>query len=137
VVVDASVVVAGLFAEGTVRDVLLTTDAVTLCAPAYLREEVERHLPRVANRARIPVEMVRTIFEDILGCLELIPVGVYASSMSEARRLARLADAIGDEDYIALALALNAKIWTLDRDFRRVAGIRVLSTRQVENLPTR
>jgi predicted nucleic acid-binding protein len=134
IVVDASVVVAGLFVNGTVRDVLLNAEGIALCAPSYLWEVTARHLPKVVTRARLPAETVRPVLEDLLDCIEKMPPGVYASSMVQARRLVLAADAFGDQEYIALALALEAPIWTLDRDFGRVPGLVVLSTELVESL---
>jgi predicted nucleic acid-binding protein len=134
VVVDASVVVAGLFVKGNVRDVLLNAEGIAFCAPSYLWEATLRQLPKVVKRARIPGETVRAVLEDLLDCIEKMPPGVYASTIVQARRLAVLADALADEDYIALAMGLDAPIWTLDRDFQRVPGLVVLSTERVESL---
>jgi len=132
VVVDASVVLAGLFKDGTVRDVLLNAEDLSFSAPLYLREEVEKQLARVASRAGIPRETVESVLEDILGAIDLVPSGVYSASLDLARRLAKRAEAVGDADYIALCLALEAPVWTLDKDFDRVPGLRVLRTKDVD-----
>lgn len=134
VVVDASVVIAALFKDGTVRDVLLNPEDILFQAPAYLRDECTRHIPDVAARARIPLATVEAILEDLLSAIESVPPGVYAGSMSRARELARGAKALGDEDYIALALATEAPVWTLDRDFRRVASVITLTTKDLSHL---
>lgn len=128
VVVDASVVIAGLFKDGTVRDSLLAAENVAYLAPSYLTSEVVRHLSDVSKRAKIPLPVVRTVLEDLLEAIELVPPGVYSKWMDVARRLARAAGALGDADYIALAFALEAPVWTLDKDFRRNRGLRVVST---------
>jgi predicted nucleic acid-binding protein len=131
VVVDASVLIAALLKDGTVRDALLRTVDVAFSAPAYLREEVGRHISRIASRSRVPQETVRVLIEDFLSVFELVPPGAYAAWMVPAGKLSRLAGAIEDAEYVALALALHAPIWTLDRDFSRIPGIRVLATRDV------
>jgi len=131
IVVDASVLLAGLFKDGTVRDALLNTHESLFAAPSYLKDEATRHLAEVAARARIPAPTVEAVLEDLLGAIELMPPGVYSGSMQFAMKLARAVGALEDADYLALALALDAPIWTLDKDFRRIPGIRVLSTRDV------
>ncbi|MCI4372417.1 MAG: PIN domain-containing protein, partial [Thermoplasmata archaeon] len=122
---------AGLFKDGTVRDTLLSTHESLFAAPSYLRDEVSRHLVEVAARARIPVPTVEVIFEDLLGAIDLMPSGVYSDFLQPATKLARTAGAPEDVDDLALALSLDAPIWTLDKDFRRIPGIRVLSTKDV------
>lgn len=134
VVVDVSVVVAGLFKDGTVRDVLLNSEDVAFCAPFYLKDEVARHLHEVASRARIPRATAEAILEDLLGAIELIPPGVYSAWTNAARGLTHTAGATGDSDYVALALAIEAPVWTLDKDFTRIPGIRLLATRDVAEL---
>jgi predicted nucleic acid-binding protein len=135
IVVDASVVLAGLFKDGTVRDLILNLTDVELCAPAYLREETFRQVSRVASRAKLSETTVRTVLEDLFGAVELIPAGVYSGWMERAEVLAKEAAAEGDSDYIALTLALDAPMWTLDRDLRRVPGLRILATADMKALP--
>lgn len=135
VVVDASVVVAGLFKDGTVRDLILNLADVELCAPAYVREETIRHVPRVASRAKLSEPTIRLVLEDLFRAIELIPEGVYSAWIGRASVLAREASAEEDSDYIALALALDAPIWTLDKELRRVPGLRILATRDMKAWP--
>lgn len=134
IVVDASVVVAGLFKDGTVRELILNLDDPELCAPAYIRQEAFRQIPRVATRAKLSEPIVRTVLEDLFGAIELIPAGVYSAWMGRALALAKKAAAVEDADYIALALALGAPVWTLDGDLRRVPGLRILATQDVKVL---
>lgn len=123
---------AGLFKDGTVRDILLNLEDGQLVAPQYLRSEVERHLPDVVVRSKMSEVTTRAVLEDLLGVIDLVPIEVYSSSMDQAREIARRADARGDEDYIAMALELDAPVWTLDKDFARTPGLSILRTRDVE-----
>ncbi|MCI4352368.1 MAG: PIN domain-containing protein [Thermoplasmata archaeon] len=134
IVVDASVLVAGLFKDGRVRDTLLNADGVTFSAPLYLKAEAAKHIPRVAARAKLPQPTVEAILNDLLGAIDLVPPAVYSAFLSPARRLAHAADAVDDTEYIAICLALESPIWTLDKDFARVPGIRTLSTKDVQEL---
>ena len=52
-----------------------------------------------------------------------------------ARALARNAGDVDDWEYVALALALNAPIWTYDNDFGQVAGIEVVRTDAIRDTP--
>jgi predicted nucleic acid-binding protein len=132
IIVDASVLLAGMFKDGTVRDLLLNYDGAEFLAPIYIKSEIERHIPEVVRRSGKSKESVRIVLEDIISVIELVPPEVYSSVMDQARSLARRADASGDEDYFALAIALDAPVWTLDRDFVRAREVRVLRTDQIE-----
>ncbi len=132
VVVDASVLLAGLFKDGTVRDLLLTTESCLFAAPEYVRTEADRHLIDVALRSQLPPETVRAVLEDLLSQVDLAPFGAYAHRIDEARRVAAKAGAPEDADYVALALSLDAPIWTLDVDFRRIPKVATLTTRELE-----
>jgi predicted nucleic acid-binding protein len=134
IIVDASVILAGLFKEGTVRDLLLNLEGVQLLAPSYLVDEVDRHLDEVISRTQKPEPTVRAVLQDVLATLDLVAAEVYSGSMGKAQLISRRAGAEGDSDYVAMALHFSAPIWTLDRDFRRVAGIKTLSTSDVERI---
>jgi len=134
IVVDASVLVATLMADGTVRDVLLSSPDHEYFAPQYIQAELERNLSRIASRARLPMETVRALTEDVFEAVDLLHSATYAHLLADATALAKAANAQGDEDYIAVAMLLNAPVWTLDNDFRRMKGIRCLNTKEVNDL---
>jgi len=132
IIVDTSVVLAGLFKGGTVRDILLNAGDVEFVAPKYIASEIERDIPEVVFRTKKPEATVRAVLEDLLGAIELIPAEVYSGSIARAMRIAERVDADGDADYIALAPSLGSPIWTLDKDFDRVRDVVPLKTKDVE-----
>lgn len=134
VVVDASVVVAGLFKDGTVRDLLLNTHTFDFCAPEYVRGEAARQIPQISKRAHLPEATIEALLGDFIEAVDLVPLAAYALRMAEAQTPARTAGAEGDADYIALSLALECPIWTLDRDFARIPRLQILSTREIDLL---
>jgi predicted nucleic acid-binding protein len=134
IVVDASVVVAALMADGTVRDVLLSSSDHDFVAPEYIRGEVSRNIPKISRRSRLAPATVRALIEDVFEVLELIPASFYAEWRRTAAEAALRAGAHGDEEYIALAISFDCPIWTLDDDFERIPGLSVLTTRKVIEL---
>jgi len=117
--------------DGTIRDCFFTADNLAFVAPAYLEEEIAAHVGEVAERSRVPLETAKTVLEDVLAVIELLPWGAYSHWIERARELVVRAHAHGDEDYVALCLAMRAPIWTLDRDFHRIPGLKVLSTKDI------
>jgi predicted nucleic acid-binding protein len=130
IVVDASVLVASLMADGRARHALLHTPS-TLYVPPRVFEELERKAGKIAARARLDRTVVEALMADIRQRIEVVPEALLAPFLPEARARAQEADAEGDEDYVAASLALDAPIWTYDRDFRRIRGIRVIGTAEV------
>ena len=131
VVVDASILFACLAKDGRARDVLMTTRA-NLVAPPALIEEVTSLLPKAAQRAGIGVEVMVGVLAHLRGRIQVLSSDSYKSKRDEAQRLCREAEAWGDDEYVALCLALDAAIWTYDNDFRRIPGLRIMGTAEVD-----
>jgi predicted nucleic acid-binding protein len=134
IVVDASVVLASLIADGSTRGLLLGHHDLEFYAPDVVVAELERHLGMVVERTAKPREIVASLMADILANVEVMPVTAYAAFLPKARKRAKAAHAEGDEAYLALAEALQASVWSYDKDFRRVAGLGVLSFSEVRAL---
>jgi predicted nucleic acid-binding protein len=134
VVVDASVAIAALTANGNVRDVLLSSADHDLFAPQYVEAELARNAARISRRSHVAPSTVRALIEDVFQVVELVPAPLYDRFRASAPTSTRRANARGDEDYIALAMFLDSPIWTLDEDFRRIPGLSVLTTREVADL---
>lgn len=132
VVVDASVIVACAISDGKARRTLLSATGVEFYAPAFVQEEVRRRSPKVIMLSGVGPTVISTLLDDLFSRIAIVPREAFESRLSQAIRLADRAGAMGDEDYIALALVLAAPIWTYDNDFHRIKGIRVVSREQVE-----
>lgn len=130
VVVDASVLVASLMADGRARHVLLHSTAI-LYVPPRVFEELEAKVGKIAKRARVDRTTVEALLADIRQRVEIVPDAVLAPFLPDAEARTRAADAEGDEDHVATALALQAPVWTYDRDFAHISGIRVIGTSEV------
>jgi len=134
VIVDASVIFAGLMANGRVRHLLLTAPSIHFATPGHAFDEVEARISKIAKRAGVDEQAVRVLLEDMRDHLDVGGLVTYAEHLPRATKLTKAADAAGDEPYVAMALAYDAPIWTLDLDFGRVQGVRVLSTQAVYDL---
>jgi len=130
IVVDASVLVAALMADGRARHALTHTEAF-LYVPPRIFEEVEAHAAEIAGRAGVPEAIVRGLIEELAQHLDEVPSALIEPWLPEARERVAAAEAEGDEDYVALAIALDAEVWTYDHDFERIEGILTISTKDV------
>lgn len=132
VVVDASAIVACAIADGKARRAFLTSANVEFYAPAFVVEEVRHRMPKIIALSGVGPSVLSALMDDLFARIVVVPREGFIHRMAEATALAKRADAHGDEDYIALALTLGAPVWTYDRDFHRIKGVRVVSREQVE-----
>lgn len=126
-VVDASVLTAALMADGRTRHPLLHPPG-PLYVPPRIFVEIEANTAKIVKRARVPRPVAAAVVEDVRTRVQVVPAAMLAPFLGEARRRTATAGAWGDEDCVALALAMKAPVWTLDKDFRRIRGIRVVTT---------
>lgn len=131
VVVDASVLFACLARDGRIRDVLMTTRA-NLVAPPALMDEVAALLPKAAARAGVSVEVMAGVLAHLGGRIQVLSSDAYKAKRDEAQRLCREADDWGDDEYMALALAVDAAVWTYDKDLQRIPGLRIADSTEVD-----
>lgn len=110
---------------------LLHASDVRFVAPPDLLVEAQRQIPKVARRAGITPEQARATLRVLQGRIHEVPFDLLSPVATRARELAREAGDVDDWEYVALALTLDAPIWTYDDDLRRVKGIRTVGSARV------
>jgi predicted nucleic acid-binding protein len=134
IVVDASVLVACALSDGKSRKVLFNSAGVEFYSPEFVLEELRRKSPKIIALSGIPPNLLTSLIDDLIERVNVVPYQGYGLRMEEALNLTNAVDAHGDEDYVALALALDAPIWSYDKDFRRIRRIEVVGIDQVVGL---
>lgn len=131
VVVDASVLIACAAADGTSRRAYFTAHGLDFYAPEFIREELLKRIPRILAHSQVAPADLSALLEDLFSRLTIVPREGFGTRLGEATRIVARANAMGDEDYVALALALGAPIWTYDKDFSRIREVRVVRSGQI------
>jgi predicted nucleic acid-binding protein len=123
-VVDANIVISGMItARGVVGELLLRTyPPLELFAPENLRIEVSKYREKVARAARIGVDDVAYLEEQVLAPVHIVPDPLIPPAIWE--RAFDLVRAIDEDDaqFIAVALHLNCPLWTGDK--KLLSGLR-------------
>lgn len=135
-VVDANVLLAAFLKEATTRELLLDS-RLTLFAPEHLLFETARHLKEDASlrkRIRLTREELQELFEVLTQGIETVPFKSYEHWLHEALSLAPHKE---DAPYLALALAMNIRIWSNDRGLRNQSKVRVYSTSEMVKMMQR
>lgn len=128
-VIDANVLLSGLFRHGTTRELLLHAP-LDLYAPERLHMEVGRHVDDVARRGNIDRVRVQTLLARLLDRVQMVPAALIAPHAAEAIRRCRHSGP-NDAPYVACCLAVDAALWTHDRQLSQEAGVAVVTTRRL------
>ncbi len=116
VVVDANIIISALL--GSQKTIHLIIDKnFKFFAPEIIIDEVEKYKEEISNRAGYSLEEFKENLDALLIFIETINSEDYRNFIEEAKKAIENRD-IKDSDYLACALAKNAKlIWTNDKDF--------------------
>ncbi|MHB8603794.1 MAG: PIN domain-containing protein [Thermoplasmatota archaeon] len=132
-VVDASVIMAALKRDGRVRALLLGAPPhLAFYVPEFLFVEIEDNLDELAEDIGVPRVALDAVLRTLRPRLTVIPPEATDHVIQEAKHLTHKADAENDEEYVALALAMNAPIWSFDKDFDRIPGVKRIESKTVE-----
>jgi len=115
VVVDTNIVFAALVSRrARLREQIFAEAGLSLSCPRFLFVELFKHKERIRAATQLPEEELLDFLHVVLERIRFvdeaaIPVGTWL----EARRLCREVDE-KDTPFVALALHLNAPLWTED-----------------------
>ena len=123
VIVDANIAFRALArSRGDLRARLDPAEDLCFIAPRFLFVELFKHKDRIIRVSKTPEDAVLESLHALVASLEFadeaaIPVGTWL----EARRLCAPTDP-KDTPYVALALHLDAELWSEDEELK--AGLR-------------
>ena len=127
-VVDANPILAALLG-GQARRVFFETSIREFAVPEIVLSEVREHVPRLARKlGTLPAFLEYGL--DLLP-LRRYPARAYRGTMVEAKR--RIGSRDPDIEVLALALRLQAPLWSNDRDFEGT-GVEQMTTPDVLKL---
>ena len=107
------------------------SESVKLFAPIKLLEELNMNEEEIIKKSGFS-EYESASFIDILKIrITFVPLEEFTYRIDEAKLLA---PHLKDVQYFALALHLNAKIWSQEKSFKNQNRIRVISTNELWKL---
>jgi len=127
-VIDASILFTSIIGTGVTKDIIFS-GAVTLYAPEYLFEELEKHEARVEALSGLAPSEFGTLLEKLRSTIKLVPREQFERFLNEANRL--VSDKT-DTEYVALSLSMNGvPIWSNDAHFKRQPAVEVFNTAEL------
>lgn len=119
-VVDTNVVFSALAAGcGDLALRLLSPTEIQFCAPRFLFVELFKHRARLLEATKLPQENVLEALNELIESLQFIDAAaIPMGTWMHARRLCDGVD-LKDTPFVALALHLDASLWTVDVELKR------------------
>lgn len=114
VVIDANVLFRILISEGEIIDIVFNP-SLHLFAPERLKEEFLRHKDEIMEKAAFSRPEFEAVALILLRRIEFVALSAYQGYLSNAKEL--LQGHGKDEDFLALCLAKECKLWTYEARF--------------------
>lgn len=128
-VVDTNVVFSALIAGGVTREILLTGEHEFL-APEHFFAEFRGNQAAVSSKTGLSESELDLLLHLLFERIRIVPRMEFEDTVTEAE------DAIGTVDpddvpFLALAMHVNAEVWSDDEHFQRQDAVRVWRTHEL------
>ena len=128
-VVDTNVVFSALIAGGKTRELIITGPA-DLHAPEFFYTELEGHREEVAAKTGLSERDLSVLLNLVFEHVHIVPREEFDHSLGDARD--HIADIDPDDvPFLALALHLDAGVWTDDNHFQQQDAVPVWRTHEL------
>lgn len=128
IVIDANVLFAALIKEGATRR-LLMSDMLTLYAPEFLIEEVEKYEEFILQKTGKSKEELQRVLAVLRRRITFVRLSELVSFLDKAKQISPDEK---DISYLALALRLSLPLWSNDAALKQKQGaVKVYSTEEV------
>jgi predicted nucleic acid-binding protein len=120
VVVDTNIIFSALVSRRSrIREIILMEAGLSFCCPRFIFSELFKHKERIAAVTDLSEEELLDALNSLFAHIQFmdesaIPLGVWV----EARRLCSGIDE-KDTPFTALAIHLNARLWTQDDELKK------------------
>ncbi len=129
-VLDANILLRGVFGNRVARLLDTYPDAVGFCAPEVCFNEARRYIPEIAARRRVDPDTSYRTLDRLAEIVEAVESTDYQQYEAAARERIDYRDS-DDWPILAASLLLACPIWTEDQDFFGT-GVATWVTRNVE-----
>lgn len=120
VVVDTNLIFSAMIPKSSkIRDVLFETNRI-FYSPNFLISEIYKHKDKLISSSKLTETEFYQFFSGIIERINFVPLEIISvESKQKAYHLCKDVD-INDLPFVALAIELNAPLWTGDKRLRNV-----------------
>lgn len=131
-VVDTNILFS-FFRENPVRSVIINASALglKLYIPELALDELKTNQESVHKYAKINEEQFELMVSTLRSFVEVVPLELFSACKEQAQTVSPDPK---DAPFFALALQLNAALWSNEPRLKRQAVVKVLSTKELLNI---
>lgn len=128
-VVDTNIVFSALIADGKTREIIITGEQ-ELHVPEYFFNELSNNLDEVEEKTGLERHELEMLLNILFEQMHVVPREEFEDRLNQARNL--IADTDPDDaPFLALALHLDAGIWSDDQHFQEQESVEVWRTHEL------
>ncbi len=128
-VLDSNIIFSALIKKSTTRNIILS-DVFELLAPEYIFSEITKHKELLLNKSKMNEGDFDALLLLLQKHIQLVTKEKYNENMALAEDILKYID-ITDSPFLALALALNCKIWSNDGHFKQQDKVEAYTTKEL------
>lgn len=129
-VVDANIVISALIARASTLELLFSKE-IELVAPDLLFTEVDKYKNLILTKSGLAEEEVNTLMVSIMSKIRIMEFFSFEGFFEKAKEISPDPE---DIQYFALALKLDAAIWSNEKRLKKQSAIKVFSTEDLVNM---
>jgi len=131
-VIDTGVLISALLKKSVSREILLFP-FMNFFLPEYALEELEAHKDSISSRSGLTREEIDVVLSMLIENISIISASEIKPNLKKAEKIMGSIDPF-DVPFVALVLTVkNDGIWTNDKHFENLKGIKVWKTSDVFN----
>lgn len=130
-VCDTNVVFSALIAGGKTRELTLSGQT-DLYAPEFFFTELDSHRDEIEEKSRLSEDQLRLLRSILFKDTDVVPREEFEDHLERANGLIGETDP-DDAPFLALALYLDADVWSDDTDFEEQDEVTVWKTHELVN----
>jgi predicted nucleic acid-binding protein len=129
-IIDANILFSALIKDSVTAELIFNED-LHLYTCEFIIDEFFKYEKEIMDKTHRTREQFITIMHQLKDIIDVLPEEEYLKYISEARKFSPdLKDAI----YFALAIKLNAAVWSNDKRLKKQNRIKVYETRDLMKL---
>lgn len=125
-VLDTNILFSALIAGGKTRKIIITGNQ-NLHEPEYTFTELEKHHKTIKRKTELDGSDLQLLLNIILEQINIVPKAEFENQIPQAEKIIGKIDP-DDVPFLALALDLNADVWSDDKHFQKQERVNVWKT---------
>lgn len=126
IVVDTNILMSALIKDSITRKII-TDSGLEFYYPEISLNELKRYERLILDKSRLKTLEYKKLLKNLLDNVMLISTKYFDDKINEASKMMKHIDP-DDVVFLACAIALNANIWSDDKDFQKQKKVNIFTT---------